>query len=192
MRQSVASVGCASNLRQIYTGILAYTEDNRGFIPPAHGKDLSYIYELYDFNQYWWNQAYLAPYLVERELARWGAGQLTQKEAEIFNCSGRNRSLDDFWNLHSTPSVSYVMFGPNTDAEYRLLNIPNRSQRLLITEGRHSVCWEGVAFTNPDDSIRDPARYLRRFHGNSMNLLFWDGHIERFSGPDQDLQQYLK
>ena len=79
---------------------------------------------------------------------------------------------------------------PASPDQYKLINIDNRSQRLLITEGRHSVIWSGNAVSLPD-SQRDPSRALRRFHGNTMNLLFYDGHVENFGGKDSELQPYF-
>jgi prepilin-type N-terminal cleavage/methylation domain-containing protein/prepilin-type processing-associated H-X9-DG protein len=180
-------VQCTQNLRTIFLGMRAYMEDNKEFIPPPHpstGANMTEIYEGYDYNQYWWMQAYLAPY-VTKTRERWAAGKLTQKEAEIFNCPLRT-APDAFWHAHSDPAVSYVMAHPSRYS-HNYLTMENKSRKLLVTEGRHSTVTALNARTLDNDNTADAQRRLRRFHGNGLNVLYWDGHIEMFTGPDEDL-----
>ncbi len=188
VRRNVALVECTGNLREIYVAFINYVNDHRGFIPPPLGPQED-VYAGYDWNQYWWMPAYLGPYLIQRDIPR-GGSKLTKEEARILNCPARPIENDEMWLMHSDPAISYVMIGPWSFAEYRFSNMPQKGSRLFLTEGRHSTVWDSVAYSAPSDA-RDSGRFLRRYHNGKLNLLFYDGHVEFFSGTDTELHRYL-
>ncbi len=195
VRQTGLTARCVSNLRQLYQATLAYTEDYDGLLPPPLGKMLE-VDERYLHNNYWWQQPYLAPYAVgPRHRLKDSRGKLTQAEAEIYNCPARFPDGPDAWYAHSSngnPGISYLMTPlPAKRSSYLLRTMENQSQRIYLAEGRGNTVVKSTFKTGKIGS-QDTVKRLRRFHGNSLNLLFYDGHIELSSAPDEELQAFLK
>lgn len=188
---------CASRLRHIYTATLQYVQDHDGLMYPDNGPRTDVRLD-YNFNQWWWCQAYLGRYaLGDLSRRRDNGGRITQEEAEIFNCP--NRFVDgpdsEYAQANGTAAVSYVMRrqvtansinNPGYRIDFQFYNINEPSRQLLITEGRFRIVpASGVLSGEKNDS----SRRLRRYHSGALNILFYDGHIELFSGTDERLRQ---
>lgn len=185
-----SSAKCVSNLRQIYVATLAFTEDYGGKLPPSLGP-ATVVDPEFSYNAYWWSQAYLGRYTVgPLNRRRDSGGKLTQSEAAIYNCPARLADEPDQLDGNGNPSVSYVMavtYPKNATkadpSKYMLRTMDNKSKLAFITEGR------GGRFYNRSKTypLGDGRGGLRRFHNGAMNILFFDGHVESFSGTDEDL-----
>ncbi len=191
-RRAAQKVRCAGNLRALYSAMLAFTEDYNGCLPPTLGPAVQ-AHRAFVYNQYWWGQAYLGRYAVgPLTRPRDSTGRLTQEDAEIYNCPARFADRPDTPPGNGTPSISYTMASfytkdastvPLTRSRLRMME--NKSQTLLLTEGRGMSLYRENTETLPLGS--SGARGLRRFHQGALNLLFLDGHVESFSGPDQEI-----
>lgn len=197
MKGMASQTECTSRLRHIYQATLQYVEDHNGLMYPDLGKreDVS---PLYDLNQWWWNQGYLGRYaLGQMGRNRYQAGQLSQEEAEIFNCPLRfvDGTDEEFTQSNGNPGTSYVMRrqtpstsvnSPAYRVDFQFHNIHEPSRQVMITEGRGRIAAKSQAFTGVG---RDGTKRLRRYHKNGMNVLFYDGRVELFTGEDHVLQR---
>jgi len=184
IQASSMKVKCATNLRNIYLATLDFTEDHNGNVPPpagpATGVDSKFIY-----NAFWW--VYLQPYTVgplNRRLD--SVGRISQQEATVYNCPVRlTMPITPYPN--GTATVSYVMPPPKN---YRLRVMDNKSKTLFLTEGSSNTLDKSVCKSS-DITVTDSARRLKRFHNGSLHVLFFDGHLEPFSGTDEELAAML-
>jgi len=195
VRSAGMSVECVSNLRTIYHATLAFTEDYNGLLPPALGNSTgtSQIHPEFNVNQYWFETAYLGRYVLgQYDRPRDGSGKLTPEEMEPYKCPARLVDGPDANWTGATSQVTYVMRNWRlTQKDYRLATRSEKSKRLLLTEGRHGTLAPPAAKTG-EFGVPDPTRRLRRYHNGGLNILFLDGHIERFSGPDEDILPMLE
>ncbi len=191
VRGAGAKAQCVNNFRRLYVAMMAFTEDYEGRLPPTLGPATS-VHPAYIYNQYWWGQAYLGRYAIgPLDRRRDGPGRFTQEEVEVYNCPARLAEKPDTLQSNGSPSISYLMAAlypkdpgvvSNTRSIFRL--IENKSRTLLLTEGRGMSLYQVNTVTRP---FGDSATGLRRFHQGGLNLLFLDGHVETFSGPDADI-----
>lgn len=204
-----ASSKCLNNMRQIYMMTLAFTDDHRGMLPPPVGQSSSnnngmlQVHESYGVNAWWWSQAYLGQYLGGRPRSRFSSGRLTQEEAEIFNCPARaGDPPDSFFADANYPGVSYVMFRPefikgspvprDIVSAFNFRAMDNKALKPYITEGRKHVIYTPDALTGQigeTNNSRLNSHRLRRFHNGGLNVLFYDGHVERFAESDQEFRR---
>ncbi len=192
VRRAGQAAKCLSNLRQIYHATLTYTEENDGLLFPPLGPALE-VDARYIYNNYWWQQSYLGPYAIgPRDRLKDSRGKFSQAEVELFNCPARFADAPDaaYTHANGNPAVSYVMtrLRPLTRAGYTLRMMEERSRKIYLAEGRGNTVVPSTFETGALGSM-DTGKRLRRFHGGSVNLLFYDGHIEAWSGPDAPLQE---
>lgn len=197
MRTTAQGVKCVGNLRNIYGATLAFVNDYDGLLPPCQGP-ASAIHPEFKYNNYWWQQPYLARYTVgPPDRLKDSRGALRQDEVEIYNCPARRQDGPDERYQHSngSPAVSYVMTrivtANVTRSDFLFHRMENKSTRIFITEGRGSRVVPSTAVTGELDS-GNTSRRIRRFHGPGVNVLFYDGHIELFTGPDETLQSMVR
>lgn len=187
------SVGCASNLRNIYQATLNFIYDYNGKLPPPLGP-VTEVDEAFSFRAYWWGQAYVGKYAVgPMNRLPDSRGTFAQSEVEVFNCPARfDDGPDiDYAHVNGNPAISYVMAHvPYVTERFLFSNMKDPSKTLFLADGRHHVVRLVTAYSGEIGSRVSNRRY-RRFHDGSMNLLFYDGRIESFSGEDRDTHTYL-
>lgn len=184
IRDAAAKVKCVSNFRNIYMATLAFSEDHDGKLPPARGPATE-ADARFTYNAFWW--VYLAPYTVgplDRPLD--STGMISQQEAAIYNCPVR-LTLPITPYPNGTATVSYAMA---VNGNYRLRTMDNKSKTLFLTEASSSTLYKSVCKSS-DIAVTDASRRLKRFHNGALNVLFYDGHVELFSGTDEELASML-
>lgn len=193
-RAAAAHTGCVNNLRRIYASMMLFAIDHDGLLPP----DLGYsgaesrtaaIHPAFNMNSYWWRQAYLGRYVLnEPGRHRDSRGKLSQQEAEVFNCPGRFVDGPDerYQDSNGNPGVSYVMRKLRHRNQHQFHTDYRAAQRVLIMDGRGSTFDPTNAVSGPFGASSSQGR-LRRYHNGALNQLFFDGHVESFSGEDVDL-----
>lgn len=183
------SVKCTRNLQTIYMAMLGFTEDYDGKLPPPLGPAIEIHPDFY-FNAYWSSQSYLGNYAVVRSNPkRDSSGRLSQEESEVFNCPARLvEGPDAEWTSNPLkPAVSYLMPAPPT---YLFRVMENKSARPFLFEGRHQTVWAGNCKSGTL-GVKDTGKRLRRYHNGGMNILYYDGHVELFTGPDSAIASKL-
>lgn len=197
MRSGAQAAKCVNKLRTIYAGTLSFVQDYGGLLPPCQGP-AAHIHPEFIYNNYWWQQPYLARYIVgPSNRPKDSRGALTQAEAEIYNCPARFQDGPDERYRHSngSPALSYVMtrlvMTNATRSDFLFHTMEGKSRRIFITEGRSYRIVPVNAVTGEMNS-GDTQRRIRRFHNQGVNLLFYDGHIEHFTGPDSELQSMVR
>lgn len=163
-REKARQASCLSNVRQILTAILSYTQDNDETLPDAS----------YGSGAYQWPQA-VAPYV---------------KNWQIFLCpSDPGRTLVANQGAAGS-TLSYALstayfagsgvFAPhpvsaNGPNARPLAQIPDASGTVLTCEytGTANVGWSGIATQPPD-----LAAFLGPRHHDGVNVGFVDGHAK--------------
>lgn len=162
-RQQSYAARCASNLRQLGTGIYYYASDNGGLMPSVCR------------NATWFWSADIAPYVVipgEGSDVYW-QNVYTMKQ-KIWTCP----------MLHGKGGLSYIMpdmLGYNSQWYFDWPSVesysdPARTVALLdgfVTWPNKAVHWWWPSSAEPRPA---PA------HQGASNVLLRDGHVERFSG----------
>lgn len=191
-----AAIKCVRNLNFIYLATLAFSEDHDGMIPPDIGPHVE-VNPFFDKNQYWFKQAYLGPYVTHQpDRKRSSAGDLTEQEMEIFRCPARHSydGPDERWVSPQAVRATYVMQKTyNKRKNYLFRTMPDKAKNLFLTEGRGATLSNANLKTAEVGSLNVENR-LRRYHQrhSALHLLFFDGHIETYSGPDEGPRQYLR
>lgn len=190
MKSSAASAQCVQNLRHIYVSTLAFIEDHDGFLPPDLGPQTG-IHPRFNMNQYWWNTAYLGRYVLNDHARRRDSpGKVRPEEMGLFQCPVRLRDGPDApWGDDGVTYVMQKLFSSPRNYQFRAME--NKSKKLFLTEGRWSTLVPGNALTG-NFGMQEKSKRLRRYHNNGLNILFFDGHIERFDGSDEEMHPLLK
>jgi prepilin-type N-terminal cleavage/methylation domain-containing protein/prepilin-type processing-associated H-X9-DG protein len=173
---SANAAKCASNLRQIGTGLLLYTHDHAGAFPQTthtHGTmgEESWIYGIAD-------------YLDKVDQVRVCPADPSKRRKRIIDQKGSSYGLNDL-----------VFDNPNY---YRIQLIPLRSKTILafiLSEDRAPSrtrdhihgddwgVWENALYDVEVDRHRTGRRAADRLKG-SANYLFADGHVENMLAED--------
>lgn len=193
-RGSVSTLQCSSNMRQIFSLMLAFAEDHDGKLPPDLGKtgESTQVDARFHQNQFWWDIAYLGRYML-KDMSRptWSIGTIRQYEAEVYNCPNRFLDGPDKEPESQKPRVSYVMRKMYTNPKNYLYHaIENKERKLLITEGISSTLATTSAFTD-DFGMRNTLRRLRRFHNGAVNILYLNGRVELYNGEDARIAEMV-
>lgn len=195
--RAAAQVECTNRLRHIYGATLAYVEDWDGLMYPDLGPRTD-VHPNYNLNQYWFNQAYLGRYVLnDMKRRRDSGGAMTQEETEPFNCPLRFVDGTDleFTQSNGNPGTSYLMrrqtpatstTNPAYRIDFQFHNIYEPSRQVMITEGRNRIAPASGAQTGVG---RDSTNRLRRYHKGGLNVLFYDGRIDLFTGGDDVLKR---
>lgn len=197
LRQTAAQAECSSRLRHIYQSTLKFVADHDGLMYPDLGPRTDIRHD-YNYNAWWWSQAYLARYVLDDMRRRKDSvGLLSQAEAEPFNCPLRFVDGTDlqFTQSNNNPGTSYIMrrqtaatstSSPAYRIDFQFYNINEPSRQVMITEGRGRIAARSQAYTG--SGVGGNNR-LRRYHKGGLNILFYDGRVELFRGEDDVLQR---
>jgi prepilin-type N-terminal cleavage/methylation domain-containing protein/prepilin-type processing-associated H-X9-DG protein len=210
-RQRVVALQCLSNLRQIYTGLLGYANDNRNAAMICFPETLSpppaYPYIGDTWEQFLVRHRYVTAKLIGNPLFPLPDG--------VFRCPVTN--FDD--NLLES-SASYGL-NPNLDSSlshlvkfYKFTYIKHPASTIYAAEAYATQTtpvplplaygindfYSFVPFGNESYSLSDPqsggyqsgSAYPRRFahrHMKSTSCLFYDGHVEQIKTALLDSMQ---
>jgi prepilin-type N-terminal cleavage/methylation domain-containing protein/prepilin-type processing-associated H-X9-DG protein len=208
VRRSARSAQCASSLRQLTIGLLAYADDNRERLPPSLiDQDLWYFGQ--QFSHSWGHKAILGGYLdfsskTGSQDAMW---DLTLSN-NVFRCAGDSRGKD-------ASGVYPISYGGNEALMPQLVNsydlgkfthdtYSDPSSTFLLGDANHQTIANSydmlVTPTRDDlhlewgrgkavDPLRGPFKYecwtIARHPG--ANCSFVDGHVAKFADPGQAL-----
>ena len=191
-----ASVG-ASNLRQIGVAVKLYSSENNGRLPYVTIKKED------------WNEAHPDPDDKVSGDQQWTkqirdflpqqSASLTAREHELFVCPNAeyydaSGALLSPENISRTYAATYAMYGLNESRRLdsrvqRNLNaISEPSNTILVIDGKQagtsSACYSAVNWSQAQTDIATAsssatARIDFRQPGESMNVLYVDGHIAR-------------
>lgn len=193
---TATAASCASNFRDLYMYMLAFTSDHDGKLPPDLGGAASLIEKVdsrFDVRQYWWDSAYLGRYVTNTMgRSRWSTGKMKQHEMDRVNCPNRFIDGPDREPESTSPRISYVMRKMfDNPTNYLFHNIEDKGRKLLLTEGVASTVVSLNAQTGELGS-GDLNKRLRRFHNGALNILYMDGRIELFKGEDEYVAKLLQ
>ncbi len=183
-------VQCVTNFKNIYAATLGFMADHERKLPPPLGPAPE-RHPSFTWKNYWHQQAYLGRYTIGPLNRRQDSlGRLTQAEAEIYKCPARFADGPDSADGNGNPTITYVMAGLLQARDYSIYTMEDPARKVFLTEGRNTTVGSGSCKTGALGT-RDSGRRLRRYHGNALNVLFYDGHLESFSGKDAELAALL-
>lgn len=188
VRASYQAVQCLRNMRTIHTAVFAFASDYNRKLPPPLGPQVE-VDPRFNHNQYWYQQAYLARYIVgPPDRKRDSQGKLKLEEVNVFNCPARDRNEEAALDKNDNPTASYLMPSIFRQQDFILGNL--EPSRILLLEGRGAIVSHGQCKTAKVGSS-DKSSRLRRYHQNKVHVLYHDGHVEAYSGEDADLVEKL-
>lgn len=182
IRAKAGQANCASNLRQIGIGFLAYNGENNGSFPPHWGADQNGdVLAWYGF---------VAPYIVDWK-------KPTQPMDKIFHCPSNPRPYNTSMNyLSETKNVDqsygynyyYLTSNPSWALKYRAAAIANKTKFVLVGDiptfgDNNDIVPFGGSFSGLRLYPSATASYgalmgVSKRHGKGANFLFLDGHVE--------------
>lgn len=164
---------CASNLRSLGQGVLAWSADNNGELPQLAADGLSawpltigdYIgfkYQGWPTYQSWLDSGFKSPALPKILFCP-SAKRTTAPVVPIFDiCYGINLPLVGNWD-----------YNPRT----KLARVPSHSKVILLAD---SKCWDengGGHGWSVANYPGQPFRQFSRRHGSGANICWLDGHV---------------
>ena len=181
IRLSADKATCASNLRNIGIATFAYVGDNNGFLPVAHNTTSGEGY--WDLPVGAWYVA-LAPYLdvpvraAPRDLGDPPPGSGISRPI-VFTCPSHKIVFPHVRPVSYAPVINSAARAPWIDNQFRrgrLTSVLNPSKKIWIQDSSSANVYNdnGGNYSIPDGPAYTP--FLR--HGNAVNALFFDGHVE--------------
>lgn len=167
-RKKVDATLCMTNLRQVYSGVVAYAGDNNGFLPRAYEPEAG-VWPMYT----WMYK--IAPYIYKGTIDGSGDSNLKMCFSGFLRCPGKSD-----WKIDSPTTdqrrISYTMNTFNVSSEIaapvKTVSLASPKNTLLVAETQSG----NIAVVNKDwlyGTSYGPA--LR--HGGKDNILFCDGHV---------------
>lgn len=197
VRDQARSTICASNLRQIGVGFLAYEGDNDGMLPPPYLKNPDNTTAYFYSDGYWNVQTWYGALIGSLDDSR-------QKAAKVWVCPNANYpnlSGSSVWpcsyGYNDSGSFHNWIFAQTANCIHGFMPSRYRSQSACVFIGER---WAADASGNPDANwmvvppwdARAPqtsplhtggnGASLRLSHRGRSNYLFLDQHVETF-GP---------
>jgi prepilin-type processing-associated H-X9-DG protein len=175
---------CASNLRQVGTGILLYSNDNNGFLPGT-------THELGTDIERAWIFA-LKPYLGGVDKVR--ICPADPKGAERLAANGTSYILNSFVFVPRVGPFGEALPGSLNNVRYLsepsktlfASNVSDRRGASVQNDHTHSELWDGSWARLCADL--QPDRFTQRADGDqlngSANYLFGDGHVENIAAKE--------
>lgn len=174
------SIKCINNLKQLGAAINLFAADNDGRLPQ------SWVYGNDAADNNWWYR--VSPYTGTQPMAKdWNSVKARSKEPP-FRCP-ENKLVDP--SAPFNPWVSYKMSSlfrkrvmgntPDLASGFPQALFSDLTKVLLLAEGRVTP-----EFSTPSSTKADNG--LRYTHGNKLNGLFLDGHIESFTEKELEVR----
>jgi prepilin-type N-terminal cleavage/methylation domain-containing protein/prepilin-type processing-associated H-X9-DG protein len=174
-RAQAQAVACASNLKQVYVGMLPYSNDNRGWLPACQMQQPATPNDYIGFNR-----------LLSGVVGSSGfkAGAIYLRNPRIFLCPahldgqiergsyGLNKRMIYELNPEQWVSPTYSAVSPFTWNHYNLHRTKYPVEMYLVSEmGNNSteMIWANLTFQR---------------HRNRLNMLYADGHVASLGVKD--------
>ncbi|HBH96179.1 MAG TPA: hypothetical protein DDX89_00075 [Candidatus Omnitrophica bacterium] len=170
--QQARSVACQCRLRQLALACLEYANDSGGYIPPN---------SLYDNTHYWWRWT---DFLVAYNYIPPGTYSSTIRPVsriQIIKYGSSNRAFQQEWRCPNRPYITLygdiqTDYGMNMSASWSGSGIPvprikHQTKMLILGDQDYSYISGTDASTGP-----------RCRHLGGADLVFFDGHVEFWSG----------
>ena len=195
------SAVCKSNLKNMFPGVMMFTEDNKGIMPWSQ-KEYGNIHP-----HTWWRRqiiTYFGDFPEATLSLSWGQSNLAEIGEGIFKCPNVNNGISGTkaggygWNH------SYLGWGENAGVAGGGLHKPqniNYADSLSETaaigdglDGTSFATWQKLLLYRPQDGLDK----LSTRHFMGMNRVWLDGHVnfEKAtavqSGKDGDVNYYYK
>lgn len=160
-RRQAVRTQCLSNLRQIYTGCVAYAAENKGWFPARDNKQNHLPQEMKHPASLWdLNTSFITPYLKNRDQIMFCVGQLTARSPSSGEYAYRHVTYQYFdytpmsfaWNV---PRPDLSRMGKKRDRSYPMW-------ACLTVDVNPSTKWAHEGFTRDADWAK-------------MNAVFTDG-----------------
>lgn len=164
-REKAKEIKCASNLRQMASGTLAYANDCRGW-GPYHSNGANYLFNMRTLTTF--------PDYIGTPMAYSEDGSEIRCAPPLTKCpdGGRDGTTNLSWNLSGPglpmPNISYGYRGVNaTHPLENLFHVYNPSSRFLLGDVLSNIFY---AWLSTNFAYR---------HVNGTNISFVDGHVAR-------------
>jgi len=164
-REKAKEIKCASNLREMTSGTLAYANDNGGW-GPYHINGSNYLFNMRTLTTF-------PDYIGVNPVYSEGGAEIYHAPP-ITRCpdGGRDGTTNLSWNLEGPglpmPNISYGYRGTAASIpRENLFHVYNPSTRFLLGD---VLCHIFYAWRSVDFGYR---------HGNTTNISFVDGHVSR-------------
>lgn len=188
-RQSVSTLKCLSNQRQIGFMFTMYAQDNNGYLPPLNWKhDLDP--SIPNFNSYGMVHC-LGPYMGQQQ---WSGITMTSPYIYLFDTNAKAAFANSVFVCPDYSPIGYTIqpyLSGIAESSYLLKTSPtsidNTLPRRLTQARRPSSSLIHVADSYQDYVLKDRANLLsggrsfdiyRHNNGRAANILFLDGHAE--------------
>ena len=202
-REQAQAIKCASNMRQIFTSVMMYANDNKGTLPAVPGQTCTIGSTKWPMG--WWmygtgmmniTDGAMVPYLPPTTDAR----------LQLFNCpddsaSGPVRPIDAVGQVGNrnftysfNASINYSKFTNTYEDYYAAGTTPHHINLSMIHQSANKVMiveekWPndssgqiiGVNSSSPAASSNDVPSDIHNGYGNSI---FCDGHADRATPTD--------
>lgn len=167
-RESMKSVQCLNNLKQIQTGVMMYADDNDG-CPPSWAWAAGFS----------WHDA-IAPYLGYKGDPRY---RLTISSGlgvgnTVYRCPAYQQLSPSAWCEYRYVYTSSKQFFWSTGEGFprrQISSYPNPARLIVTLDGAPEAIHPGATVWNKTDG------YLKYRHKGNINLVLLDGHAETFS-----------
>ena len=162
-REKAREIKCASNLKQIGTALLLYTEDYSQYLP-------SYNDGLFTNPQYAKWQDMIYGYIFPNKTVPYNNFYLNGNVPKgVFACPAQmgTTNADIFRHYGTNLYVSSSYHG----CKRSLKNIPRHTERLMVSDA------DRLSTANP--VVSNDYNTIGFRHGKAANNLFVDGHVER-------------
>ncbi|OGV35465.1 MAG: hypothetical protein A2020_02310 [Lentisphaerae bacterium GWF2_45_14] len=162
-RGKAKEIKCASNLREMTSGTLAYANDNGGW-GPYNSNGSNYLFNMRTLTTF-------PDYIGVNPVYSEGGAEIYHSPP-ITRCpdGGRDGTTNLSWNLDVSPlpNISYGYRGINAlHPLENLFHVYNPSTRFLLGD---VLCQIFYVWSSVDFGYR---------HGNATNISFVDGHVSR-------------
>ena len=177
---------CASNLRQIGSAWASYVADNGGKLPPA-------VSGSGPWSEDFWTKS-LSPYLGFEKVLAGNGNAYTGTVAFCPGNTGKRYHMGEYSALSYIPNgmiggvfsasgeiIPRLMLWPNDrfPVATTIASIPQPSKTLLFASAKQEMLRSYLDGNNPGPYL------ATHFHGGG-NILFCDGHVERFVPTNPD------
>lgn len=184
------SASCISQLRQIYTGLVLYAQENRGMLPPATEPNS---------RSYTWDVAWTGPWCAPRTLPEKGfpayiaGGVETARKLAI--CPTNRKDTPNYWlptHFRHYYLCNYDLMTSSgfPDPPARLADIQLQNTVLLL-EAATGSAWQSVGIPSRAFGAETWKR-IGSPHSKRLNVLWADGHITNLKVDELQREDFVR